>query len=157
MSYVVAGRTREIGLRMALGAQAADVLRLILRQGMLLAAIGAIIGLVIGLGRNAVVENLALRRERSRPDDLRGGHAAPRIGHAPGLLVACASCDAGRPDDRAQNRIAALLQKFGDHKTGVSPRPRCRNEPARMPEQPASSPTPQRRSASNGMICGKVS
>ena len=56
MSYVVAGRTREIGLRMALGAQSGDVRGLILRQGMLLAAIGAIIGLAIGLRRDAVVE-----------------------------------------------------------------------------------------------------
>jgi len=58
MSYVVAGRTREIGLRMALGAQTADVLRLILQQGMLLAALGAIIGLAIGLGGGRLLKNL---------------------------------------------------------------------------------------------------
>ncbi len=58
MSYVVAGRTREIGLRMALGAQSADVLRLILRQGMLLAAIGAILGLAIGLGSTQLLKSL---------------------------------------------------------------------------------------------------
>ena len=58
MSYVVAGRTREIGLRMALGAQTADVLRLILRQGMLLAALGAIIGLAIGLGGGRLLKTL---------------------------------------------------------------------------------------------------
>jgi predicted permease len=47
MSYVVAGRTREIGLRMALGAQGGNVRRLILRQGMTLAMIGSVIGLAI--------------------------------------------------------------------------------------------------------------
>ena len=47
MSYVVAGRTREIGLRMALGAQSGNVRRLILRQGMTLATIGSVIGLGI--------------------------------------------------------------------------------------------------------------
>jgi predicted permease len=50
MSHVVAGRTREIGLRMALGAQLSDVQKLILRQGMWLAAIGAVIGLAFALG-----------------------------------------------------------------------------------------------------------
>ncbi len=58
MSYVVAGRTREIGLRMALGAQTGDVLRLILRQGMLLAAIGALIGLAVGLGGGRLLKTL---------------------------------------------------------------------------------------------------
>jgi predicted permease len=47
MSYVVAGRTREIGLRMALGAQFRHVHQLILRQGMMLATIGLVLGLGI--------------------------------------------------------------------------------------------------------------
>ena len=47
MSYVVAGRTREIGLRMALGAQFRHVRQLILRQGMMLATIGLVLGLGI--------------------------------------------------------------------------------------------------------------
>ena len=45
MSYVVGQRSNEIGLRMALGASPRDVLRLILRQTLLLAGLGIVIGL----------------------------------------------------------------------------------------------------------------
>jgi predicted permease len=58
MSYVVAGRTREIGLRMALGAQTANVRRLILRQGMSLALIGSVIGLAIAFATTRLLKSV---------------------------------------------------------------------------------------------------
>jgi ABC-type antimicrobial peptide transport system permease subunit len=58
MSYVVAGRTREIGLRMALGARNGNVQRLILRQGMTLAVIGSVIGLAIAFGATRLLKSI---------------------------------------------------------------------------------------------------
>ena len=45
LSYEVARRTREIGIRTALGARSRDVLRLVLRQGLVLALVGAVLGI----------------------------------------------------------------------------------------------------------------
>ncbi len=50
LSYAVTQRTREIGIRMALGAQHGEVRRLFVRQGIVLAAIGAAIGLIASAG-----------------------------------------------------------------------------------------------------------
>jgi predicted permease len=58
MAYSVAQRTREIGIRMALGAQTSTVLRMILKQGFGLALIGLCIGLVAALGLSQLMSSV---------------------------------------------------------------------------------------------------
>jgi predicted permease len=58
ISYTVSLRTHEIGVRMALGAQAADVLKLVVGQGMLLVFIGTTIGLISALALTPVMTSL---------------------------------------------------------------------------------------------------
>ena len=49
ISYLVSERTHEIGIRLALGAQRSDILRMVVRQGLGLAIAGAAVGLVCAL------------------------------------------------------------------------------------------------------------
>jgi putative ABC transport system permease protein len=58
MAYSVAQRTQEIGIRMALGARAIDVWKMVLRQGIVLTAIGMLCGLLFALGLSRIVASL---------------------------------------------------------------------------------------------------
>jgi putative ABC transport system permease protein len=58
MSYLISQRTREMGIRMALGAQRRDVLQLVIRRGMLLTMVGVGLGLAGSFGLTRLISSL---------------------------------------------------------------------------------------------------
>jgi predicted permease len=58
LSYEVARRTREIGIRTALGAQRREIFRLVLGQGLVLAIVGAIVGVAVAIGVTRYLSSL---------------------------------------------------------------------------------------------------
>jgi predicted permease len=69
-AYAVARRTREIGIRMALGAHPADVFKLIMKQGALQTAVALAVGIVLALGVGQVLTSMLYQVSPADPTSL---------------------------------------------------------------------------------------
>jgi putative ABC transport system permease protein len=103
VSYWVAQRTREIGLRSALGARPSDILRLVLGHGMLLAAVGTAIGLLASLVLTRFLSTLLFGVSN---------HDATTIASAAAALIGMALLACYIPAWRAANVDPLLALRF---------------------------------------------
>jgi ABC-type antimicrobial peptide transport system permease subunit len=85
MSYAVSQSTHELGLRMALGARAMDLLRLVMSKGLTLAFVGILAGTAASLGLTRLIANFLYKV--SPRDPLAFGAALAVM-----LVVAVAAC-----------------------------------------------------------------
>jgi putative ABC transport system permease protein len=85
ISYLVDQRTREIGIRMALGAQVGDIVRMILKRGVILVALGLALGLAAAWGMTGLMAPLLYRVSATDPSIF----AAVALSLVPVALLAC--------------------------------------------------------------------
>lgn len=87
ISQMVAQRTREIGVRMAVGAKPGDVLRMVLGDGLRMAGVGAILGLILSAASAQALRSLLFGVSESDP----GPYAAAMVVLLAAAVAACAA------------------------------------------------------------------
>ena len=105
LSYVVAQRTREIGVRMALGATAAAVRRQVVSEGAKVVLVGVAIGIVVAIAVDAAARHAAVRRESGRSTRLRGDVLDDDRDGGSGELLAGPAGEQCRSDRGAPQRL----------------------------------------------------
>jgi putative ABC transport system permease protein len=95
MHYVAAQRTHEIGIRLALGAHSADVLRLIIIQGMRLTLIGLAAGLLASFALSRVMAQLLFSVSATDPLNFRRRGTRAHGRSVSGLLFTSSQCGEG--------------------------------------------------------------
>ena len=123
VAYAVARRTHEVGLRMALGADAPKVLKMILRQGMVLAIVGVGVGAVLAALLARVLQSLLYGVSSVDPVSLRRGCARaperrPRRESDPGLAGL-----ARQPHGRSALRVGKKAVRTPESHSAAKPQP----------------------------------
>ena len=105
LAYMVGQRSREIGLRMALGATRRDILKLILRKGAVLAGIGVAAGVILSASRRLDDGQCALWCASARSRDFSGRAACTAGCRRYGELHSSPARHEGGPGDRPQRSV----------------------------------------------------
>ena len=123
LSYTVAQRRGEIAIRMALGAQASDVLALVVRQGAALVAAGTVIGLVCSRCVEPHPGELPVRHSHGRPRHVRRGAARAGRRGPVGRLRAGAPGDTDPSYGGPALRVALAVNGHEQERTDERPSP----------------------------------
>ena len=113
LTYLVGQRTREIGLRMALGATRGTILRMVIREGAVLAAAGMVLGVLGAIAVTRLLGTMLFQVQPYRSAHLRRRPRVPERRHLRRLLYPGISSGGHRPARGAPRRLIVSRRGFG--------------------------------------------